>query len=154
MFPRFPHLASLIAAIVLLLAGYLHQLTHIEIVNASLDVADGPARSISFPYSAEFPADPILEFAFVIRKGPLTQTSIVFVPDDRFMSLSINGHDVPLSAVDPKTLEDYRRGFALRIGPYLQPGDNSVVARMLNRGGLAGFPAFSRRHPKLGPHEP
>ena len=143
MFSSLPRPASLIAAIVLVFAGYLHQLTHIEIVDASLHVGDGPAQPISFPYSAEFPADQILEFAFVIHKGPLTQASIVFVPDDRFMSLSINGHDVPLNALDPKKLEDYRRGFALRIGPHLQRGDNSIVARVLNRGGLAGLDARS-----------
>jgi hypothetical protein len=92
------------------------------------------------------PAGQILEFAFTIHKGPLTYGSVVFVPDDHFISLSANGQDVPLDTVDPQRLDDFHDGFRFGIGAYLRSGDNSIVARVLNRGGPGGLDVRSDMH--------
>jgi len=133
-------------ALILAIGALLHPWTVIPIANPTLRMGEGPGTPIAFPYSAPIPAGQVTEFVFTIHAGRLTQRSIVFVPDDHFVSLSVNGRDVPLDGVDPKQRDDYRRGFRFPIGAYLRPGDNAVVARVLNRNGVGGLDVDSDPH--------
>jgi hypothetical protein len=130
---------ALVAGAVVAVAALLHAWTAVRITGASVRAGDGPATPIVFPYSVPVAAGQVMEFAFTIRQTSLTQRSIVFVPDDHFVSLSVDGRDVPLDGVDPKQRDDYHRGFRFPIGLHLRPGDNSLVARVLDRDGPGGL---------------
>ncbi len=103
------------------------------------------AKPIWLPYRAEAPANATFEYSFTARKGRFTERNVVFIPDDVLTNLSVNGKPVPLAAVDPKRLEDTIGGFSFPIGDYLQPGDNIVIVRVLNRGGPTGLDVHAER---------
>jgi hypothetical protein len=101
--------------------------------------ASGAERPIAFPYRQEDASTTRpMEFHFHLRGGVLAPTSLVFVPDDHFVSLAIDGREVPLTGIDPKKLDDYGSGFSLPLGKELPGGDHQVVAKVLNRGGGPG----------------
>ncbi len=143
---RSPWLFGWLAGLTLAVASLLHAWTVIDIAGPTVRSSEGPATPINFPYNVEVPAGQVLEFALTIHEGRLTQRSIVFVPDDHFVSLSVNGRDVPLDGVDPKQRSDYHQGFRFPIGSYLHRGDNSVVARVLNTVGPGGLDVRSDPH--------
>ena len=123
----------------LALCALLHHFTWLGPVDVKLRNADRSLSPVHFPYVADTPPNATLEFTFTMRKGPLTQPSVVIVPDDHFVSLSVNGKEVPLTGVSAEGLDDYVRGFHFPIGAYLRAGDNTVEARVLNRGGVGGL---------------
>jgi hypothetical protein len=131
---------------VLVVCGVLHHFTWLGPVDVRLRNADGSSSPVTFPYVADTRADAVLEFDFTIRKGPLTQPSVLILPDDHFLSLSVNGMEVPLTGISPEGLDDYRRGFRFPIGRYLEPGDNAVGARVLNRSGVGGLDVRADPH--------
>src|SRR5579872_3684924 len=71
--------------------------------------SDGPGapRSVTFPYSdpSASTTEP-MELTFHIRRSFLTSRSFVIVPDDRFLSLSVNGREQSLSGVPAAKLDD------------------------------------------------
>ncbi len=132
-----------LAGLVLAFASLFHPLTILRVKGATVRLPGGPETPVTFPYSASVPAGLLQEFAFTIHKGRLTQRGIVFVPDDHFDSLVVNGKDVPLAGVDPKALDNWHNGFRFPIGSYLRPGDNAVIARVRNGGGPGGLDVTS-----------
>ena len=135
-----------LAGLVLALASLFHPLTMIRVTGATVRLPGGPEIPVTFPYSASVPAGQLQEFAFTVHKGRLTQRGIVFVPDDHFDALVVNGKDVPLDGVDPKDLDNFHHGFRFPIGRYLRAGDNAVVARVRNAGGPGGLDVMSDPH--------
>ena len=138
-FPRSPMAAVWIGLAVLALCGLLHHFTWLGPVDVQRLQADGSSSPVTFPYVTDTPPGAELRFAFTVRKGPLSQPSVVIVPDDHFVSLSVNGAEVPLTGIRPEGLDDYLRGFHFPLGRYLEPGDNTVEARVINRGGVGGL---------------
>jgi hypothetical protein len=124
--------------IALVLAVIAHAHTTLRITEVEL-TEGGLTRPVALPFSAVTTVREPVEFRGHLYGGLLGPRSIVIVPDDQFLSLSINGVDVPLGAVSPAQLEDYRRGFTLQIGSYVRAGDNVVLALVRNRGGPGGL---------------
>jgi|HubBroStandDraft_6_1064221.scaffolds.fasta_scaffold29732_2 hypothetical protein len=145
-FLRSPWRFALLAGLGLTIGSLLHAWTVISVIAPTVRSGEGSATPISFPYSVQVNAGQVLEFAFTIHEGMLTQRSIVFVPDDHFVSLTVNGRDVPLEGIDSKQRDDYHHGFSFPIGSYLHRGDNSVVARVLNTVGPGGLDVTSDPH--------
>jgi len=129
------HRSFWLAVVVLVLAAPLHGSTELSPAGLTVKNNDGPPQSTHFPYLAELPPGTALEFAFTVHRGPLTARSIVFIPDDHFDSLLVNGQPVPLDSIPPQQRDDYRSGFRFPLGAHLRMGDNTVVARVLNSGG-------------------
>ena len=123
------------ALVVLLLAALLLGSRELSPVGLTVKKNDGPQLPTHFPYLAELPQGTALEFTFVVHRGPLTARTIVFIPDDHFESLFVNGQPIPLDSVPPQQRDDYHSGFRFPLGAHLRMGDNIVVARVINSGG-------------------
>lgn len=128
-----------LAVFALVLAGMLHGSTEISPVGLAVKVDGGPPQPATFPYLSNVPAHTVIEFAFTVRRGPLTARSVIFVPDDHFAALYVNGQEVSLESIPPRRRDDYNRGFRFPLGAYLRSGDNTVVARVQNSGGPGGL---------------
>jgi hypothetical protein len=61
---------------VLALCGLLHHMTWLGPVDVKLRNADGSSSPVNFPHVTLTPGNTVLEYAFTIRKGPLTQPSV------------------------------------------------------------------------------
>lgn len=60
------------------------------------------------------------------------------VPDDRLVSLTVDGCPVPLDGVRPGGLIDWQKGFEIDLSPWLRVGDNEVELTIDNAGGPGG----------------
>lgn len=61
------------------------------------------------------------------------------IPDDRIESLQVNGTRISLAKLSPHQRKDYDKGFQYDLSPYLHTGENQVVAKYFDRGGLMGL---------------
>jgi hypothetical protein len=94
---------------------------------------------VSLPYVEPSPIHRVIEVQGHIRKDLLTADAYVIVPDDRLLSLSVNGRAISLAAIDPAKLGDFEQGFRLPLGSLLSPGDNLVVLKVRNLDGPGGL---------------
>lgn len=67
--------------------------------------------------------------------SPLSARKVHIIPDDRVLSIAVNGKDVPLNTIDPAQLGDYARGFILDLKDHLVNGSNQVSVKIYNNGG-------------------
>lgn len=95
---------------------------------------------IDIPFSGESTNDPA---TYVVEGelhlGFLAPGQFRIIPDDRLVSMSINGRDVDLSVVPPDKAEDFVNGFSLDLSGYLEGGVNTVHVRLWDRGGPGLF---------------
>jgi hypothetical protein len=124
---------------VLVASVLLHQWTTLRVTGAAVRRLDAPWAPVTLPHYENSRRNTTFEFAFDVHVGPLTQPSVIIVPDDRFVSLSVNGKDVSLRGISREQREDYENGFRLSLAGYLRRGENHVVARVLNQGGRGGL---------------
>jgi len=68
------------------------------------------------------------------------------IPDDRLVSITVDGRPVPLDDVRPGGLTDWDKGFEMDLSPWLHSGDNEVEFTVDNSGGRGGL----RLRPLLG----
>ncbi|HZU82275.1 MAG TPA: hypothetical protein VE987_05135 [Polyangiaceae bacterium] len=136
---RLPDVAAAVAVAVLVLAAVFAKLTTLSVASATVRRGDAPPQQLALPILVDAPADAVLDVSFTVHKGRLTQRSVVIVPDDEVLSISVDGVDVPLAGVDPKALTDTTRGFRFPLGAHLRRGDSAVVVRVRNRSGPAGL---------------
>jgi hypothetical protein len=124
--------------LVVALAVLAHAYTTPRFTGVEMQEGSGPSKRVELPFSAPTGHE-VVEFRAHLWEGRFGPKSIVIVPDDRFVSLSIDGVDVPLVGVPPAKLVDWRFGFAVRIAPFVHAGDNVIVVRLRNLGGAGGL---------------
>jgi hypothetical protein len=133
----------LLRCIVYLLALALAVLAHAysapRFTEVEMREGDGPWKHVELPLSAPTTGRDLLTFRAHLSVGRLGPRSITIVPDDHFMTLSIDGVDVPLTGITEAKLADWQDGFTVRIAPYVHTGDNVIVASVRNGGGPGGL---------------
>ncbi len=133
--------ASALASFVALLIVALCARTTFRRPNAVLAVPGerGSARAVDLPYKENAPVTRPMEFALHLRAGALTPRAFLFIPDDRLLSIAVNGRVLSLAGIEPRQLNDYNAGFSFPLGRELAAGDNVVVVRVQNTGGPGGL---------------
>lgn len=102
--------------------------------NQFATIRDGSEMPFEFPLKLKEVGEGTIIARFTLNLRAIHPTSFHIVPDDCLEALDING--IPVSDIG-FPLCDYTLGHTLDLSQYLQPGENSVVARIQNSGGDA-----------------
>ncbi len=97
---------------------------------------------VDFPYSAKSPRENgIYKYKLEgkIHLGIFSPRSYRIIPDDKILSLAINGNNVPLDPIQERMKSDYGRGFAINLSKHLLRGENSIEIKFEDTGGLMGI---------------
>jgi hypothetical protein len=141
MFNKFNRVMIFLAPIVILILIGLTYNSTIRLSPFTLASVNpgGIQKTVELPYleSGWGPADYRLEGSVDISAfGP---RSLRFIPDDRVVSLTVNGDVVDLSGIDSGKLQDVRNGFAVDLSDHLQAGSNQVEIVLHDYGGDIGM---------------
>lgn len=94
-----------------------------------------PIKVEEFPYQANYIGEYVIQFDLLVKN----RKSVNIIPDDRLISLSVNGKGVSLEGFGENELSDYDKGFVA----YLKEADegrwNKVSARLENSSNPTGF---------------
>ena len=61
------------------------------------------------------------------------------IPDDKILSLVVNGKEISLASVPEGEKQDVRKGFTINLSEYLHGGENSVEIKFEDYGGYMGI---------------
>jgi hypothetical protein len=111
-----------------------------SVSGAELIRDDGAAEKIALPYvDHHCPPGARLSFSVTLKKRFISPRWIRIVPDDHFLELRVNGSPVPLAGINPSSLNDWRKGFRVRVGSLLRTGDNRLELFVQNSNGDGGI---------------
>jgi len=82
-------------------------------------------------------------FSFKIDYSIPLQRYVRVIPDDRVVSIKINGAYIDLGTIKPEKLSDYEKGFVFDLAKYLKTGQNDIEIGVFNEGGRAGLNVVS-----------
>jgi hypothetical protein len=103
---------------------------------------EGDSAFVEFPYSAKSLKEDkvhIYELKGKIHLGIFSPRYYRIIPDDKILSLTINGKEVSLASIPENQKSDYRRGFTINLSKYLQSGENSIEIKFEDGGGRMGI---------------
>jgi hypothetical protein len=111
--------------------------------------AEGNSKLVEFPYSAKALKEGgtyIYELKGKVHLKTFSSRNYRIIPDDRIISLVINGKEVSLASIPESQKRDYNMGFIINLSKYLQTGENSIEIKFEDSGGLMGI----KMQPSLG----
>ncbi|MDR2579458.1 MAG: hypothetical protein LBC85_00490 [Fibromonadaceae bacterium] len=106
----------------------------------------GSNMAVDFPYSAKSLRENgvyTYELNGKIYLSFFSPRSYRIIPDDKILSLAINGEDVSLVAIPESRKSDWRNGFTINLSKYLRNGENSIEIKFEDTGGLMGIKMHS-----------
>lgn len=135
---RAAHLAHYLLALVLIVLGIAR--LHLSFENTRF-VAENHNTSVTqLPVSQPF--EGIAEVTTQVTFPRLGGHTVRIIPDDRLVSLALNGHSVSLEGVPSAALEDWKNGFAIDLRAYARRGVNTLSLRLENHSGPGGVGIF------------
>jgi hypothetical protein len=127
-------LLSLLAGVCLAASLWLTQ----PALQASVTDTAGHASQVSLPWSFEGQPD-LREINVHLHDRIGTNKSWHIIPDDRLLSVIVNGQVVPLNQFSGQQLSDWSNGVLIDLGHWLKIGDNDIVIQVENHGGQGGI---------------
>lgn len=80
-----------------------------------------------------------MKFNFSYDYSVINSSVLNIVPDDKLLSIRVNGQEVNLSSVPSLKLQDWRRGFDFDFKKYLKFGVNDFEIKIFNTSGGGGL---------------
>lgn len=81
----------------------------------------------------------LFTYEAVFRYNGFMSSSLRIIPDDAVVDMNVNGRPVNLAKIWGGRLNDWGYGFVIDLKPYLVKGENSLVIRIKNYGGIGGL---------------
>jgi 4-amino-4-deoxy-L-arabinose transferase-like glycosyltransferase len=103
---------------------------------------EGNSTFVEFPYSVKSLKEDriyIYELRGKVHLGIFSPRYYRIIPDDKILSLTINGKEVSLDSIPENQKRDYRKGFVINLSKYLQNGENNVKIKFEDGGGHMGI---------------
>jgi 4-amino-4-deoxy-L-arabinose transferase-like glycosyltransferase len=126
---------SLALAAMLIVAFFASNIKYEDFI---LTDEQGKSLIVDFPYRAESPrGNGTYEYEL---KGKMylsffSPQTFRIIPDDKILSITINGNDVSLAHIPENKKADIRSGFIINLSKYLHSGENSIEIKFLDYGG-------------------
>ncbi len=127
-------LLSLLAGICLAASLWLTQ----PALQASVTDASGHTSQVSLPWSFDGQPD-LREIHVHLHDRMGMNKNWHIIPDDRLLSVIVNGQVVPLNQFSGQQLSDWSNGVLIDLGHWLKNGDNDIVIQVENHGGQGGI---------------
>lgn len=102
----------------------------------------GKNLAVDFPFSAKSQKDnesAIYELKGKIHLNVFSSRNFRIIPDDKVLSLVVNGEEVSLSSIPENKRNDWRNGFTINLSKYMNNGENSIEIKFEDLGGLMGI---------------
>lgn len=150
---KYPWLKYALAAFFLILSlkildtiayNYALRFNNIQLFSITPDLAVTNTRPVMLPHSEL--STPIQDYIYTMETEYrlFYPTTIHIIPDDKLVSLKVNGLEVSLRDINPAKLADWQNGFQINIGNYLKEGVNKIEAYIKDEGGgRFGFSAVN-----------
>ena len=114
-------------------------MSRIKYENFVLADGDGNSSSVDFPYYVKSMKGGTYELKGKIHLNFFSPRYYRIIPDDKILSLAVNGINIPLDSIPERMKSDYRRGFVIDLSGYLHGGENSIEMKFEDYGGYMGI---------------
>jgi len=132
-------IVSLVLAVMLIVALLTSKVKYEDFV---LTNELGQNLVVDFPYNVQSQRnDRTYEYKLngKMHLNIFSPRSYRIIPDDKILSLTINGNDVPLEHIPDNKKKDWRNGFTMNLSEYLHNGENYIEIKFEDLGGLMGI---------------
>lgn len=139
----YPMVKYLVLSLLIIISFILTFNTALYLKDVVIYVSDGRVIHSEIPVLGESTGSKEYTITGNIDYNFLSQNIVNIIPDDRLVSLEVNGSEISLTGVDPSLLGNYIKGFHFNLGKFLKPGNNRLKFKVSDGFGAYGLNIIS-----------